>query len=1292
VELREAPAATAEQLRAAIREFQPHVVHFTGHGHSPLRTLGAGRPSMPTLVCGAPGHVEYFTAGDMLAAIRDTPAAIFVFNCCFGAFSDTFAASFAGGLLSAAQVRVVIANQGSISVAAAAAFSVRLYRTLALGQPVDTAVAEFRRMLVQKHALGEDGLDWGMPVVYQRDAVARLWEFIQSDAAPVDFGRIFAAYEFFVGRAFLDGRIRQYVEELRAAGRGGGVFLLTAAPGVGKTAFLVEFIRRRTAAVIHFLYRATEGYRDPEVCLRCIYNSVLARYGWLEREPKYSVLGLQELLKRAGAESLARGEMQLIVIDALDEAATERGPSAADVIPAVIPAGVCVIAACRPGPIADELLARAGVEHFELAADSAESIEDARAASEFMIAALCPDAVRTDPEAIRSLAARLADKAEGNFLVLRAFFDAQRIDGQSLARLEEESGDLTSTVADVYKRFFDQRLVKEPGTSLEGRRAVYTVLQALASAVAPVTRAMVSSAFGLGSADWEFALGHVQQFLSEGGYQGAGQGETTYHLFHQTFREYLHERFGTDLPGCRQRWTEYCRSWRTLSGYARRYGLEHLPRYLQSHEARNELAERLLDLRFAYERFREIGPYGYTSYFRGLSRDAQIPVHACAELNAVHRVLDQNTHVLVRDPDAFLECVQNGLRQQLGDLKRTCRLTAGIPSSRPWLRLQNSPRLGSTGALVRTFVGHTAWVRSLAVDQLRGLLVSGSADRTVKVWELETGQLRRTLEGHSEPVYSVAMHVPRGLVIGGSIDGTIRVWQLETGHLRGILNEGHPFGVASVAVDEVRNLVVTGSWDRTVKVWDFEAGQLRRTLVGHTNWVPSAAVDEWRGLIVSGSGDRTIKIWDLETGELRRTLVGHEDGVNSVAVDRLRGLVVSGSGDRTIKVWDLETGELRRSLVGHGDGVNSVAVDSVRSLIVSGSDDRAIKVWDLDTGRPLSTLEGYASTILSVAVDETKGVVFGGTLDGTVMMWDLPTGQSRGTSGGHTGQIFSVTMDGARTLMASGSADQTVKVWDRQNGRLCRTLVGHTAAVFSVGVDRARRLVVSGSYDREVRVWDLESGELRHTLVGHADAVYSVAVEPVRGLVVSGSLDRTAKVWELETGRLQRTFKGHNGGIWCVAVDAVRGVGVTGAEDWTVKVWDLATGNERATLKGHRLGVFSVAVDAARGIVASGTYDHTVTVWDLQTGELRCTMRGHTDRVTSIAVHGERGLLVSGSRDRTVSLWDLNTGRLVLSREFPNEILAVSFLKGRPYFLAVAEAGEAGVPRFWEFCLEPPRA
>jgi small GTP-binding protein len=202
--------------------------------------------------------------------------------------------------------------------------------------------------------------------------------------------------------------------------------------------------------------------------------------------------------------------------------------------------------------------------------------------------------------------------------------------------------------------------------------------------------------------------------------------------------------------------------------------------------------------------------------------------------------------------------------------------------------------------------GHRGSVYSIAITADGRRAVSGSGDRTLRVWDVEAGGCVATLEGHTNEVIGVAVTADGRRAVSGSSDGTLRVWDVEAGGCVATL-EGHSGTILGVAVTADGRRAVSGSDDRTLRVWDVEAGGCVATLEGHTDWVRGVAITADGRRAVSGSDDRTLRVWDVEAGGCVATLEGHTDWVWGVAItaDGRRAVSGSGSDDKTVRVWEL---------------------------------------------------------------------------------------------------------------------------------------------------------------------------------------------------------------------------------------------------------------------------------------------------------------------------------------------------------------------------------------------------
>ena len=423
--------------------------------------------------------------------------------------------------------------------------------------------------------------------------------------------------------------------------------------------------------------------------------------------------------------------------------------------------------------------------------------------------------------------------------------------------------------------------------------------------------------------------------------------------------------------------------------------------------------------------------------------------------------------------------------------------------------------------------GHDDTVRSISISPDGKTLASGSSDKTIKLWDVETGREIRTLPGHDDWVRSISFSPDGQTLASGSSDKTIKLWDVETGaEIRTL--PGHDRQVLSVSFSPDGQTLASGSSDNTIKLWDVETGAEIRTLEGHDEEVNSVSFSPDGQTLASGSYDKTIKLWDVETGAEIRTLEGHDEEVNSVSFSPDGQTLASGSLDKTIKLWDVETGAEIRSLSGHDEEVNSVSFSPDGQTLASGSYDRTIKLWDVETGAEIRTLPGHDRQVLSVSFSPDGQTLASGSYDRTIKLWDVETGAEIRTLPGHDYSVISVSFSPDGQTLASGSYDRTIKLWDVETGAEIRTLPGHDRQVLSVSFSPDGQTLASGSADRTIKLWDVETGAEIRSLSGHDEEVNSVSFSPDGQTLASGSADNTIKLWDVETGAEIRTLPGHD--------------------------------------------------------------------------------------------------------------------------------------------------------------------
>lgn len=558
-------------------------------------------------------------------------------------------------------------------------------------------------------------------------------------------------------------------------------------------------------------------------------------------------------------------------------------------------------------------------------------------------------------------------------------------------------------------------------------------------------------------------------------------------------------------------------------------------------------------------------------------------------------------------------------------------------------------------------------------------LVSGSTDRTVRVWDTVTG--RESTEGsacwHIAPVQQLATATHDSVLtiaVATSDDssGSVSVWRFAgaSGNAKqvGVFGQ-HSGPVAAVALSGDGRLVASGDRDGNVWIWKSDAVQpirydvaIDRALSGIDRGGKQAEIAKAKAGEVrfvrlvdpNTVGDqRLVSINDFPSNE---SSSAHGDVIRAIRFSGDGGSIVTASDDYTLKVWGVASRGLRATLRGHGGWVTATDfVGGDDGTVISASGDASIRTW-----RPAS----YRGEFIE---QDGNG--------------DAVSSKDSVDTQAHANEISSAKFSPDGTRVVTASRDATARVMAIDPDTLAFTTVatmvddevldeGTSYVAMSMETDADAKRLYIGSADATIRVWDRRRGVEVDRMTG-TGLNGSFAVSGDGHFVVSGSSSTKAKaiLWQLDpdgrdAAKIVHRFKGHDQAVTAIAITPDGSVVFTGDRDGYGILWDAKSGRRIGSAveaaRGFRINAATFSADGKTLMI--GSDDGQLTSIDVATRTVSKRL-SHSGFVTKISLARDAKSATTVSelstetrRTTTATFWDLGTDQPMTLERLTQEI------------------------------------
>lgn len=277
------------------------------------------------------------------------------------------------------------------------------------------------------------------------------------------------------------------------------------------------------------------------------------------------------------------------------------------------------------------------------------------------------------------------------------------------------------------------------------------------------------------------------------------------------------------------------------------------------------------------------------------------------------------------------------------------------------------------------------------------LLLAGCRDNTANVIDVTTKKVILTYKEHQAVIYAAAFIHNGKQAVTGSADGSVQLWDVESGQKMDSFSVGQPYEnkVNFIQPSPVsKSEILLAYDDHKIRIRDLTSKQFTKVLEGHKSFVLRAIFSADGKQILSAGGDFNGILWDSVKGTPIKQFPVTQPSNHVLPTECLHysldGTKFLTAGiDKNVKIWDAKTVTVSQQWMGNNTGIKFADFFPDGERVVTAGLDKLIKVWDANSGKLLMENQDHKSAILSGAIDPSGSIIATGDTQGLLVLWKI---------------------------------------------------------------------------------------------------------------------------------------------------------------------------------------------------------------------------------------------------------------------------------------------------------------